>query len=170
MTNDVARGVVIRTVLWMVMAATTASAAAPVADVKDLSFLAGRWTGLVEGFQADEMWSPAANGSLMGVYREMKDGKTTFFEFLTIEQEESGPVLRLRHFKPGMKSLDSDASVFTLTTFTPGKALFEGGSTKVPVRMTFAQKGPDKLEILLERKRESGEWSHELFAYTRQPL
>jgi len=155
---------------WMVFWVTTALAlAAPPVEVKDLGFLAGRWGGTVGGYQADEIWSPAANGSLMGVYREMKDGKTTFFEFLTIEQEESGPVLRLRHFKPGMKALDTDPTAFPLVKLSPGKAVFESG-TKLPVRMTFEQKGPDKLEILLEHKRENGEWTHELFAYSRQGL
>jgi hypothetical protein len=161
MTHYVARWMV----LWMAVA--VAGAAEPVADVKDLGFLAGHWSGAVEGFLADEIWSPAANGSLMGVYREMKDGKTTFFEFLTIEQEDVGPVLRLRHFKPAMKALDTDPSVFTLTKFSRGNAVFEGG-TKSPVRLTFVQKGPDRLDILLEHKRENGEWTHELFAYTRQ--
>jgi hypothetical protein len=154
------------TVLWVTVAIASA---APPARIQDLDFLAGRWGGTVEGFQADEIWSPAANGSLMGVYREMRDGKTTFFEFLTIEQEESGLVLRLRHFKPGMKPLDAEATVFNMTAFTSGKAVFETAG-KLPVRMTFEQKGPDKLEILLEHKRENGEWTHELFSYTRQPI
>ena len=153
-------------VLWLGVVAA-ASAAGPAADVRDLAFLTGHWGGMVQGFQADEIWSPAANGSLMGVYREMKDGKTTFFEFLTIEQEESGPVLRLRHFKPGMKALDADASVFPLTKFSRGKAVFEGGG-KLAVRMTFEEKGRDALDILLEHQRENGEWTHELFAYKRQ--
>jgi hypothetical protein len=161
MTGSVARLVI----FWV--AAIAAIAAEPATTVKDLAFLAGRWGGMVAGFQADEIWSSAANGSLMGVYREMKDGKTTFFEFLTIEQEDGGLMLRLRHFKPGMKSLDTDPVVFALARFSRGKAVFENGNQSQPVRMTFERKGPDQLEVLLEHKRENGEWTHELFAYTR---
>jgi hypothetical protein len=162
MTADVARSAV----LWVVAIAAAAQSAGTNEAIEGLGFLAGRWGGTVAGFQADEIWSSAANGSLMGVYREMKDGKTTFFEFLTIEQEDSGPVLRLRHFKPGMKALDTDPTVFTLTKISRGKAVFESGN-KLPVRITFEQKGPDGLNILLEHKRENGEWTHELFVYTR---
>jgi hypothetical protein len=152
--------------LWL--AGVAAMAATPVHDVKELSFLTGHWGGTVQGFEADEIWSAAANGSLMGVYREMKDGKTTFFEFLTIEQEAGGPVLRLRHFKPRMQALDTEATTFSLTGFSAGKAVFEGGTKDHPVRMTFEQKGRDGLAILLEHRRDNGEWTHELFAYTRQ--
>jgi hypothetical protein len=157
-----------RTVAGWMVCWVAVVAAEPLHDVRELAFLTGHWGGTVEGFQADEIWSTAANGSLMGVYREMKDGKTTFFEFLTIEQEEKGPVLRLRHFKPRMQALDSDPTVFPLTALSPGKAVFEGGGQARPVRMTFEQKGRDRMDILLEHKRDNGEWTHELFAYTRQ--
>ena len=152
---------------WLTIVAGVA--AEPPVTIQELSFLTGRWSGTVKGFEADEIWSKAANGSLMGVYREMKDGKTTFFEFLTIEQEESGPVLRLRHFKPGMKALDNDPTSFSLMSASQTKAVFEGGNKLHPVRMTFERKSPDTLEILLEHQRDKGQWTRELFSYTRQP-
>lgn len=162
MTANVARMVV----FWAGVGLATA--AEPPAGSKDLGFLAGRWSGTVQGFQAEEIWSPAANGSLMGVYREMKDGKTTFFEFLTIEEEDGGLMLRLRHFKTGMKALDSDPVVFALVKLSAGKAVFENGNQAHPVRMTFERRGANQLDVLLEHKRENGEWTHELFAYARQ--
>jgi len=158
---------------WLILGALAAAriAAGPAGNVagsvKDLDFLTGRWSGTTEGFQTDEIWSSATNGSLMGVYREMKDSKTTFFEFMTIEQELKGPVLRLRHFKPGMIALDNEPTVFLLAVLSPDKAVFEGGNKVRPIRMTFEKKSDNKMEILLEHKRDNGEWTHEVFAYTR---
>lgn len=60
------------------------------ADLSSLAWMAGCWT--VDGEQPGsvEQWTMPAGGSMLGMSRTVRDGKTVFFEFLRIVEEEDG--------------------------------------------------------------------------------
>lgn len=63
-----------------------------------LGFLAGTWSGLMEGDPVEETWSAPAGDSIIGMFRWQHEGRTTMWELLSIRAEDGASVLRLRHF------------------------------------------------------------------------
>src|SRR5690349_4546332 len=74
---------------------------APIRSISDLSFMAGKWVTKGQWGDMEENWSAPMGNSMMCSYRCVKDGKSVFYEFIVIEQQATGPVMKLRHFSPG---------------------------------------------------------------------
>jgi hypothetical protein len=119
--------------------------------VQDLAFLAGRWRGGVAGGLFDEEWSAPSADTMMGMFRYMENGKVQFYEFMTIEATPAGPVLRLRHFDPGLAAWEEkDAALsYPVVSFTENEVVFAtpDKSTKLTYRRTQA----NSLVAILER-------------------
>ena len=60
-------------VLGLVFAAPTPS------DVQMLSWMSGRWVGSQDGTETEEFWTDVRGGSLLGMHRDTKGGKTVGF-------------------------------------------------------------------------------------------
>src|SRR5262245_8230702 len=68
------------------------------ATIADMAWYAGRWTGSGFGGENEEVWTPPNAGTMLGMYRLVKDGKPVFFELLTILEEQGSLLIRLKHF------------------------------------------------------------------------
>jgi hypothetical protein len=79
--------------------------------LSNLTFISGRWQGNMEGGIAEEQWSVPAGDSMMGMFRHVKGGKAVFYELMLIEQSPDGPVLKLKHFNPGLIGWEEKAEV-----------------------------------------------------------
>jgi hypothetical protein len=138
----------------------TPGAKPPAATIADMAWLAGRWTGPALGGTSEEIWSPPAHGTMMGMYRLLKDGKPVFYELLTLVEEHGSLVLRLKHFNPDMTGWEEkDKSLaFPLVAREPGAMHFEG--------MSFHPRG-DALTVYLAIGQKDGKVREETFTYTR---
>ena len=135
-------------------------AKSPPATLADMKWLTGRWVGQALGGTSEEIWSPPDSGSMMGMYRLIKDGKPVFYELLTIVEENGTLILRLKHFHPDLKGWEEqDRTVdFPLVAVRDGAVHFEG--------MSFHPQG-DRLTVHLAIGAKGGEMREETFAYTR---
>src|SRR5436190_19333601 len=70
----------------------------PPATLASVAWLQGHWEGEGLGGVSEELWSPAAGGVMMGMYRLLKDGKPTFYEFLMLVEENGTFAMKLKHF------------------------------------------------------------------------
>jgi hypothetical protein len=70
--------------LWLVSATPAATPAAAIGDVAQLSWLAGCWTGTKDGLVSEEHWTTPRGGGLVGMHKEVKNGRMTSFEFLRV--------------------------------------------------------------------------------------
>ena len=68
-----------------------------------LDFLVGRWEGEAFGGWVEESWGPAKAGSMLGSFRLVVDGQTSFYELMVIEAVEGRPTLRVKHFSPDLE-------------------------------------------------------------------
>lgn len=158
--------------MWLkfaVLSAFLAAGAGP-ADLQDLSFMAGHWRGQAGGKVIQEIWSAPESGSMTGMYREMEDGKTTFYEFLTIEDSNAGPVLLIDHFDPGLRGWEdkNKPSSFHIKDFLPaGEVVFESNDAANPLLLTYSRTSKNTMDVLLERKRD-GKWVKQTYKYTRE--
>lgn len=63
---------------------------APAATAESLSWLAGSWSGAQGPVEMEESWTAPRGKTLLGVHRDVKDGRTVGFEFLRIEETPEG--------------------------------------------------------------------------------
>jgi hypothetical protein len=62
-----------------------AGAQPPAVPVEALGWLAGSWAGESDGVAMEEHWLPAKGGLMLGMHRDVANGKAVFFEYLRIE-------------------------------------------------------------------------------------
>lgn len=128
------------------------------ADVGDLNWLSGRWTGEGFGGAAEEIWSPAKGGVMMGMFRHHQAGEIlSFYEFMTIDKKG----LRIKHFHPDMKGWEQkdDFELFPFVEQADARVVFDG--------LTYEITAPGELKISLQVKSESGEETTEVFTLKR---
>ena len=112
-------------------------------DINNYSWLAGHWTGDGFGGVSDEVWSLPADGVMMGMYRNIQDGKVAFYEFITLD--ETG--MKLKHFNPNMEAWEEKADFvhFEMIEATPNKLSMKG--------LSFELKSKNEMEIALRMRR-----------------
>ncbi len=127
------------------------------ASIADLKWLTGHWTGPAFGGVCDEIWSQPAADSMMGMFRLIKNGKTVFYELITIIQENKTLVMKLKHFNSDMTGWEEkDVSVnFPLVKVSPAEVFFDG--------LTYRKEKDGSLQVFLSEKQKSGKMEEEEF-------
>jgi hypothetical protein len=138
------------------------------ATLADVAFIAGTGTGSLGGGVIEEHWSAPAGDSMMGMFRYIKSDRVVFYEFLLIEQTAAGPVLRLKHFDPGLIGREEKAEVFSypLVELKPRRAVFERPDKQT--RLTFDGTNEGRLTVTLEQVK-NGKHDSSTFVYDHVP-
>jgi len=100
----------------------------PNSDLSVLSWLAGHWQGEAFGGTTEEVWTSPLAGSMMGSFKLAVDGKISFYELMTISEEENSLLLRIKHFHQDLKGWEEkeESIDFKLVKVTQHKVYFEG--------------------------------------------
>jgi hypothetical protein len=129
---------------------------APPPRLSELAWLEGYWRDEFGGALSEEIWTAPSGDSIVGVWRWSQDGKVRIFEILAIKAEESGLVLRLRHFDPKLiASEEKDRPlVWYLVRSAAREAVFEGKDSagKGIIRLTYRRPDEDTLIAVLEKE------------------
>jgi hypothetical protein len=131
-----------------------------VARLADLAWIAGDWQGERGSTRYEERWVAPLGPVMTGQFRMVKDGRVVFYEFLAIEQDPTGPVLRMRHFGPGLIAWEDRDSpkVFPLVSHSPEEAVFDDAGTSDDVRrIIYRRLAPDSLLIRLVKVKDGAE-------------
>ena len=141
----------------------SADTPAPRAQVEDMAWMTGHWMGEALGGTAEEIWSPPRGGAMMGMFRLVKDGRTAFYELMTIVPEDGSLVLRLKHFNADLTGWEEKEKTvdFPLVAVMDGGFHFEG--------LSFRPDGEDHLRVHLAMHGKDGTTREETFVYTRVP-
>jgi Domain of unknown function (DUF6265) len=136
---------------------------ANLASVKltDLSFISGLWRTDWGSGLGEENWSTSSGDSMVGTFRFVKTGKARFYELMLIEQTAEGPMLRLKHFNPGLIGWEEKAQVYSypLIEYQPRLAVFERPDKKS--RLTFRRTSKTTLSVILDQTAEGKQNSEE---------
>lgn len=120
----------------MLAALSLAIAAAPAdAKLEDLSFIVGSWSCPQAGGTFEEHWMPPSGGSIQGVGKLHKDGKTLFMEFLSIEKGEKGLVMWITLGSPA--SGPQRRAAFALPKLQGKEATFEDPKNDFPSKIVY---------------------------------
>ncbi len=144
------------------------ASAAP-APLSELAWIVGDWHGEKGGSVIEEQWSAAGGGTMMGMFRWLADGKVRLYEFLVIEAGETSPVMRLKHFSPGLVGWEEkDASLeFHLESRSEKRAVFAMDPKIEDTRLVYEATEDDGLRVSLVKKKD-GEESVTTFNYSRR--
>jgi hypothetical protein len=138
-------------------------------SLSDLSFLDGRWLGTYNGGPIEASWTAPAGNSIVGYIRMTKDDKPALYELFAFEQTEKGPVALIKHFKPGMISLEEKdvRDTYHFIDAKKNQALFE--KDDISVRIIYELRTQNQL-VIQRGKLENGKWAFiDLFVFKRIP-
>ncbi|MBA4850918.1 DUF6265 family protein [Emticicia sp. BO119] len=127
------------------------------ANLNDVSFMHGHWQGTFNGGPIEAFWAKPSGDNLTGFMRMMKDDKVTMYEMLIFEQTDKGPIVLVKHFKPGLIGVE-DKEVSDRYNFIESKkewALFEKQDGSI--RIIYEKRGADVL-VIQRGKQENGKW------------
>ena len=145
----------------LAFALASAPAAATTPDVATLSWMSGRWAGSQGGTEMEEIWTAPRGGTLLGVHRDVKDGRTVSFEFLRIEAVPEG----LTYFASPQ---GRPATPFRAVENAKGRVVFENREHDFPTRILYWLGGDGTLHARIEGTLR-GQAASEEWAWSRQP-
>jgi hypothetical protein len=139
-------GSMLRYIVLGFCAATTQAA-----SVEDLAWLSGCWVH--DGAEAGsmELWSAPAGGTLLGVARTVKGGKTVAFEFTQITALADG---RLAYIA---KPSNQPEATFPLVRLGDKEVVFENAAHDFPQRIIYRLLAPGVLHARIEGSRSGKE-------------
>jgi hypothetical protein len=135
--------------LTSVPAASQQSGTDPASDpVAGLAWLAGCWEGtLSNGAVYEEMWLPPRDGTLLGLARMTRGGRTVSFEFMRIIDDAGTPVYIAQ---PSGR----EGTRFRASSVTAVEAVFENPDHDFPQRVIYRHTPPDTLLARIEGERD----------------
>lgn len=148
---------ILLTQAWSAEAASQTAPASPSpGKIADLAWMAGSWSGSQGPLEMEEHWTAPKGGSMLGVHRDVKGGRTVSFEYARIEESAEGVVYQA---SPGGKP----ATPFRLAKLEGKKAVFENPEHDFPQRVLYWLE-PDgslsaRIEGTINGKEESEQWT-----------
>lgn len=136
------------------------------AKVTELAFMAGTWTQHHKWGNMEEYWSEPMGDNMVSSFRNVKDGKVTFYEFVVIEQTDNIPVMKMRHFNRGSIAWEEKNRPYLLPLVKLEKDFAGFESLDKKVRLAYKRVGPEKMDVVLEELGKDGKWQKDVFNYT----
>lgn len=153
--------------LCLFTSATLRAQTTKTGSLADVSFMEGRWQGTFNGGPIEAAWIAPVGDNLAGFMRMMKDNRVTMYEMLIFEQTEQGPIVLVKHFKPGLIGQEEKDKSDRYSFIEAGKnrALFEKADGTI--RIIYEKRGPDQLVIQRGEQKDS-QWAFkDLFVFNR---
>jgi hypothetical protein len=136
----------IRTALFALACAAPA-AWAQEHDITKLQWLSGCWKADAAEAGSVEQWMPLAGGSLLGMGRTVKGGKTVAWEFMRIDVQPGGRLAF--HAQPS----GQPPATFPATSLSDTEVVFENPQHDFPQRVVYARDGATRLAARIEGQR-----------------
>lgn len=144
---------------WIVLALaalTPTGAAAPPDTVQTLAWMAGTWTNTVEGVEMEELWTAPKGGTLLGLHRDVANGRTVSFEFFRIEASSAGATY-------WASPRGAAPTPFRMVSSADRRVVFENREHDFPTRILYWLAEDGSLHARIEGTRDgkaaSEEWS-----------
>lgn len=136
-------------------------------SLNDLKILDGRWLGTFNGGPIEAAWTAPLGNNIVGYIRMIKDDKPALYEIFAFEETENGPVARVKHFKPGLISVEEKDEADTYNFIEAGKnqVLFE--KVDKQVRIIYELRKKDVF-VIQKGTLKDGKWDFiDLFVFNR---
>jgi Domain of unknown function (DUF6265) len=128
-------------------AAAETPPAAPPPTVQSLAWLAGCWASVDGEAGSGETWTAPAGGTLLGIGRTVKGGRTVAHEFQQIREIQPGRIVLI-----ALPSGQPEAT-FPLLRLAEREVVFENPQHDFPQRVLYRLTGRDQLLGRIEGRR-----------------
>jgi hypothetical protein len=125
-----------------------ASASAEGPGVERLGWLAGCWSRTDAEAGSGEQWTAPRGGTMLGVSRTVRDGRTVEYEFVVIRAAQDGTLFYHAH-PSGQASTE-----FRLARASDREVVFENPAHDFPQRVGYRLDPDDKLTAWIEGSRD----------------
>ncbi|MBI4859169.1 MAG: class I SAM-dependent methyltransferase [Candidatus Riflebacteria bacterium] len=117
----------------------------------ELAWMVGHWRGVSKDSQFEEVWSRRLGDSMLGMFRLVAGGTTKFYELIALEDDPTGPVMRMKHFDRGLKGWEAkdQSLVMPLKSVGENRAVFETPDGQE--RLIYSRPTANSLLIRLEK-------------------
>lgn len=122
-------------------------ASATEADLARMAWLAGCWRSDNAEPGSGEQWTPSAGGTMFGIGRSVKNGKTVAFEFMQLRDLPDGTLAFIA------QPSGNPPTPFALARITDTEAVFENPKHDFPQRVVYALEGGARLRARIEGPR-----------------
>lgn len=132
-----------------------------------MAWIQGRWKGAYKSMSIEEIWSEPEADTMAGLFRGTKDGAVAFYEFIAIEREGDGLVLRIKHFNAGLKGWEErdECVEFDLASLDGQRAVWcKRGE---PGKWLLYERIGDRMQAWFEREGEPSPDSGSRFSFQR---
>lgn len=119
-------------------------AAAAQPELEKIQWLAGCWKGENSEPGSGEQWMRAVGGTMLGMSRTVRQGRTVEFEFMELRYLPDGKFAFVAH-PSGQRT-----TVFPLLRISDSEAVFENPEHDFPQRIVYAREGDSKLRARIE--------------------
>jgi Domain of unknown function (DUF6265) len=116
-----------------------------------LQWLAGCWAAATAEAGSGEHWMAPAGGSMLGMSRTVKGGRTVAHEFMQIRPLADGRLAFIAE-PSGQRRTE-----FPLKSLTDAEAVFENPAHDFPQRVAYKLAAPDALQARIEGQRNGRE-------------
>jgi hypothetical protein len=131
-------------------------------ELDALAWLSGCWSNPKAEVGSGEYWQPLAGGTLLGVGRTIRNGKTLEYEFLRLHEDEQGRVIYT-----ATPSRQKEAS-FVASRVSDSGATFENPAHDFPQKIVYTKTSNTSMVVRIEGERHGKNRSVE-FSFTRVP-
>jgi Domain of unknown function (DUF6265) len=131
-------------VITLIIAANARATAPQPSAVQSLAWLSGCWAAEAGEKGSVEYWLPPAGGTMLGVGRTVRNGKTVESEFMRIQVNAAGKLVYV-----ALPSGQSEAS-FTLKEIAANSVTFENPQHDFPQRISYRLLAADRLLARIE--------------------
>ncbi len=132
-------------------------AARPAATLDAARLLVGHRRGPFLGGEMEEIWLPPDGGTMLGLFRLIRDGAASFYEIQAIVEEEGSIALKVKHFAADLTAWEEkdEMASFRFVKAAPDALWFEG--------LTFRALPDGGLEGFIALKDKDGAMREEAF-------
>src|SRR5580658_3109057 len=120
--------------------------------LSDMGWMAGSWHNATDPDRAQERWSMAPNGILMGSAWEFPPAKSGYAEVMTVRPDGDSISMFLRHFDGGLTNAWEERGapmVFTASSCERDSVVFDGRGDHAGEHMSYRRSG-NKLTIVAD--------------------
>jgi hypothetical protein len=128
-------------------ALTSFDAVAAEGDITSLAWLAGCWQAEKGEAGSGEHWLPPAGGTMLGVSRTVKNGKTVAFEFVQLRSNAEGKLVFIA-LPSGQKE-----TTFVASAIGKDSVTFENPQHDFPQKVIYRLEAGDRLVARIEGMR-----------------
>jgi hypothetical protein len=136
-----------RTVFAALAAVVIVSGAQAQAEIEKVAWLAGCWKSDNAEAGSVEHWLPLAGGTMLGMSRTIRQGRTVEFEFVELRYLPDGKLAYVAH------PSGQQTAAFPLLRISDTEVVFENLEHDFPQRVAYVKEGESKLRARIEGMR-----------------